>query len=66
MNELFTNIKEVLEYGIKKKGNLSTNPANFLIPHRKKEERCPTCNTEIERFEISGRHGWFCPTCQKD
>ncbi|KKL78513.1 hypothetical protein LCGC14_2024110 [marine sediment metagenome] len=65
VNELFTNIKEVLEYGIKTKGDFSTYPADYLIPHRKKEEHCPTCDTEIERFEISGRHGWFCPTCQK-
>ncbi|MFW9866444.1 MAG: DNA-formamidopyrimidine glycosylase [Candidatus Thorarchaeota archaeon] len=66
IEEFFTNIKEVLKFGIKKQGDLSTYPNNFLIPHRKKEERCPRCNNEIERFEISGRHGFFCPICQKD
>ena len=66
VRELYTNIKDVLEFGIKKKGDLSTYPNEFLIPHRKKEEKCPTCNSDIKRFEISGRHGFFCPTCQKN
>ncbi|MFW9874873.1 MAG: Fpg/Nei family DNA glycosylase [Candidatus Thorarchaeota archaeon] len=63
--EFFSNIKDVLEYSIEKEGDLSTYPNSFIIPHRKKDERCPICNTEIKRFEISGRHGFFCPNCQK-
>ncbi|MBY9014158.1 MAG: DNA-formamidopyrimidine glycosylase [Candidatus Lokiarchaeota archaeon] len=66
VKELYRNIKDVLEFGIKKKGDLSTYPNEFLIPHRKKEEKCPTCNSDITRFEISGRHGFFCPSCQKN
>ena len=65
VKELYKNIKDVLEYGIQNKGELSTYPHEFLIPHRKKEEKCPTCNSDITRFEISGRHGFFCPSCQK-
>jgi len=65
VKELYKNIKDVLEYGIQNKGDLSTYPNEFLIPHRKKEEKCPTCNSDITRFEISGRHGFFCPSCQK-
>ncbi len=41
IKELFVNIKEVLDFGIKKEGDLSTYPNKFLIPHRKKEEKCP-------------------------
>ena len=66
IKELYTNIKDVLEFGIKKKGDLGSYPNDFLIPHRKKEEKCPTCNTDITRFEISGRHAFFCPSCQKN
>ena len=66
VKELYGNIKDVLEFGIKKKGDLSTYPNEFLIPHRKKEEKCPTCNNDITRFEISGRHGFFCPSCQSN
>jgi formamidopyrimidine-DNA glycosylase len=64
IHELFTNIKDVLKFGIEKKGDLSSYPDDFIIPHRNKEELCPSCGNEIERFEISGRHGFFCPNCQ--
>jgi len=65
IRELHDNIKGVLRFGIEKQGDLSSYPNSFLIPHRKKEERCPICNTEIERLELSGRHGYYCPSCQK-
>ena len=66
ISELFTNIKVVLQFGIDKQGDLSKYPNHFLIPHRKKEEHCPICDYEIERIEISGRHGFYCPNCQKE
>jgi len=66
VQELFASIKDVLEFGIKKEGDLSTYPNEFLIPHRKKEEKCPICNSDITRFEISGRHGFYCPSCQAE
>jgi formamidopyrimidine-DNA glycosylase len=61
---LFNSIKDVLEYGIKHEGELDTYSNSFLIPHRSKEERCPECGSFIERYEISGRHGFYCPKCQ--
>ena len=64
--ELYESIKYVLKFGIEHKGDLSTYSKSFLIPHRKKDERCPICNTKIEDFELSGRHGFFCPNCQKE
>jgi len=64
LEKLFKSIKEVLEYGIKHKGELYTYSDSFLIPHRSKEEKCPECGSSIERYEISGRHGFFCPKCQ--
>ncbi|MFX1410076.1 MAG: DNA-formamidopyrimidine glycosylase [Promethearchaeota archaeon] len=66
IKELYDNIKGVLKFGIEEKGDLSSYPNDFLIPHRNKEEQCPICNTEIKRFEISGRHGFYCPSCQKE
>ena len=65
LQNLFKSIKDVLDYGIKHEGELSTYSQSFLIPHREKEENCPNCGSSIERYEISGRHGFFCPTCQK-
>ena len=66
VKELFANIKEVLQVGIEKKGDLNTYPDHFLIPHRIKDDHCPVCKYEIKRIEISGRHGFFCPNCQKE
>jgi len=65
LNELFENIKKILKYGIEKKGNLKTYSTKYLIPHRQKEDKCPNCGTQIERYELAGRHGFFCPKCQK-
>jgi formamidopyrimidine-DNA glycosylase len=64
LRELFETIKNVLTVGIEKRGELTTYPDDFLIPHRKIEDNCPHCGVPIERFEISQRHGFFCPNCQ--
>ncbi|TFG16170.1 MAG: DNA-formamidopyrimidine glycosylase [Promethearchaeota archaeon] len=65
LRQLFSNIKDVLLYGIEKEGILSTYSDKFLIPHRNQEDECPLCKRKIERYEILGRHGFFCPNCQK-
>ena len=64
LKDLFDSIKEVLKVGIEKKGLLSTYPNDFIIPHRKQDDSCPHCNGIIQRFEVSQRHGFFCPNCQ--
>ncbi|MFW9772526.1 MAG: DNA-formamidopyrimidine glycosylase [Candidatus Heimdallarchaeota archaeon] len=65
LKDLFNNIKEVLKYGIENEGELGSYSPKFLIPHRQKDEECPVCGATIERFELSGRHGFYCPKCQK-
>lgn len=65
VNALFDNIKKILKYGIEKKGNLKAYSNKYLIPHRQKEELCPICGNQIERYETSGRHGFFCSNCQR-
>ncbi|MFX0072364.1 MAG: DNA-formamidopyrimidine glycosylase [Candidatus Hermodarchaeota archaeon] len=64
LKELFDIIKRVLKCGIEKKGELSTYPKNYIIPYRNKKGICPKCTGKIQRLEISGRHGFFCPSCQ--
>ncbi|MHA1914753.1 MAG: Fpg/Nei family DNA glycosylase [Promethearchaeota archaeon] len=65
IEDMFANIKAILKLGIGKEGVLSTYPDDYLIPHRKKEHHCPICDSEIARLEIAGRHGFYCPKCQK-
>lgn len=55
----------VLEIAVKRLTDNKELPKHFLIPHREKGERCPQCKGGIQRFEISGRHGYYCPNCQK-
>ncbi|MFX0006472.1 MAG: Fpg/Nei family DNA glycosylase [Promethearchaeota archaeon] len=66
VKELFTNIKDILQFGIDKEGDLSSYPDIFLIPHRKKEEICPICQNEIKSIDLSGRRGYYCPNCQAE
>ncbi|MFW9819375.1 MAG: DNA-formamidopyrimidine glycosylase family protein, partial [Candidatus Thorarchaeota archaeon] len=66
VKELFSNIKDVLQFGIQKEGDLSSYPKSFLITHRKKEELCPICKNEIKSLDLSGRRGYYCPNCQVD
>ena len=65
LKELFQNIKKVLQYGIDFKGELENYSKDLIIPHRSKDGECPKCTNKLERYEISGRHGFFCPKCQK-
>ena len=62
---LFQKVKSVLQYGISMAGSLETYSPEFLIPHRKKDGTCPSCSKPLERYEIQGRHGFFCRHCQK-
>jgi formamidopyrimidine-DNA glycosylase len=64
IKDLFTNIKDILKFGIEKEGDLNAYPQSFLIPHRKKEELCPICSNEIISIDLSGRRGYYCPKCQ--
>lgn len=67
---LFESLKRVLETAIRCGAgaeSLSDRlPPSFLIPHRKKGERCPRCGGAIQSLKFSGRTGYFCPRCQKE
>ncbi|MFW9951910.1 MAG: Fpg/Nei family DNA glycosylase, partial [Candidatus Thorarchaeota archaeon] len=62
---LYNNIKKVLNYGIKMKGDYENYSRDFLIPNRTKDGICPNCTNPLERYELQGRHGFFCKYCQK-
>lgn len=64
--ELFNETKEVLKTAIDKNADTQKLPENFLISHREIGAKCPVCGGEIKRISISGRHGYYCPKCQKN
>ncbi len=67
---LFEAMKGVLQTAVESGAGAETLtgrlPPSFLIPHRKKGERCPGCGGEVETLKFSGRTAYFCPRCQKE
>ena len=58
-------MKMVLAESIQAKADPARLPANFLIPHRHKEGKCPGCRGVVKKITVSGRSGYYCPHCQK-
>lgn len=65
LKTIYDNIKMVLATAIEYGASRKELPSNFIIPHRKEGEKCPYCESNIERIEIGGRGTFFCPGCQK-
>jgi len=41
-------------------------PDGWLLPRRENGATCPRCGTKIRTVTASGRHAYFCPTCQPE
>ncbi len=65
LKQLYQTMRSVLLSAIKAHAEPDEMPYTFLLPHRAKGERCPRCNSEVEKLQVSGRTSWFCPRCQK-
>lgn len=63
--ELFANMKSVLELAINNEGKRNELPEDYLTPHRKEGADCPKCSGKIEMIKVSGRSTYFCPSCQQ-
>lgn len=58
-------MQEVLRAAIEHDADPGQFPDSYLIPHRGTDGKCPKCGGQIERVEVAGRTGYFCPECQK-
>jgi len=56
---------KVLKKAIEKEADVSKLPKSYLLPNRKEGNNCPNCDDKIEQIKISGRTGYYCPSCQK-
>ncbi len=65
LKTMFENIKKILKISIEAKANPNNFPKNFIIPHRKKEGKCPKCNEKLKTVKVNGRTTYFCPIHQK-
>ncbi|TXT64077.1 MAG: hypothetical protein BAJALOKI3v1_260013 [Promethearchaeota archaeon] len=63
---LYESILEVLNTAIELNIKNTKFPNEYLMLHRDKEENCPKCGSGIKRYEISSRHGFYCPKCQSE
>lgn len=62
---LHKNTVKVLKKAIEKEGEVSKLPKNYLLLNREEGNDCPRCDGKIEKIKVSGRTGYFCPSCQK-
>lgn len=65
LSKLFHTMKDVLETAIECQANPEQFPESYLIPHRSPGETCPRCGGKVRRIEVSGRAGYYCPSCQE-
>jgi formamidopyrimidine-DNA glycosylase len=54
-----------LKKAIEKEADVSKLPKSYLLPNREEGNDCPKCNGKIEKIKVSGRTGYYCPSCQK-
>lgn len=62
--DIYKKMKKVLEKSVEKDGDISELPGSYLLPHREKGNKCPRCDGKIKKIKISGRSGYYCPSCQ--
>lgn len=65
LKKLFNIIKDVMQRSIDSRADPDKLPNSFIIPHRKKREKCPRCGGKIDKITVSGRSAYYCPNCQK-
>jgi formamidopyrimidine-DNA glycosylase len=61
---VFDRLKKVLHVAIDHHAEPAQYPDNYLTPYRGTDHECPKCGGPIERIEVAGRAGYFCPRCQ--
>ena len=62
---LYKKTQEILKTVIRHDAIPSDLPDSYLTPRRKEGEKCPKCKGNVEKIKISGRGGYYCPSCQE-
>ena len=65
LRKVYKAMKEVLETAIERHAEPAQYPDSYLIPHRSEGEPCPRCGGKVQKIEVSGRSGYYCPDCQE-
>ncbi len=56
----------VLHTAIENQAQPERLPDSYLITHRSPAAGCPRCGGKVERIEVAGRAGYYCPDCQSE
>lgn len=64
LRRIFDCLKEVLHVAIEHGAEPEQFPDDYLTQYRHTDHKCPKCGGPIERIEVAGRAGQFCPRCQ--
>jgi formamidopyrimidine-DNA glycosylase len=66
LKRIFDCLKEVLRIAIEQQAKPEDFPDDYLTRYRHTDHPCPKCGGSIERIEVAGRAGYFCPRCQNN
>jgi len=64
MSGVFRKMKKILHQAIDCGADPEQFPGFYLVPHRRKNERCPRCRRELGRIQVCGRTTYYCPDRQ--
>lgn len=66
LRTIFQQMKRVLQTAIDHQADPGDYPESYLTPLRGEPGAdCPQCEGKLERIEVSGRAGYYCPGCQE-
>lgn len=63
---IYRQVEAVCAKAVAAKADPERMPADFLLPHRRKDGRCPRCGAPLEALTACGRTAYRCPECQPD
>lgn len=66
ITEIYNMMNEVLKMAINRDLNNQELPDSYIIPHRRKDGKCPNSDTKLKTIKIAGRTSYYCPECQKE
>jgi formamidopyrimidine-DNA glycosylase len=58
-------LRRVLQTAIERKAEPERMPRSWLLPIRGKGGSCPACGGPLRQSASGGRHGYYCPACQR-
>lgn len=65
VRRLHRQLHRVVDRAVSAGADPGSMPRGWLLHRRREGATCPRGHGQIERFSLGGRHGWWCPACQR-